>query len=85
MHRGLKRTAVLLAVAGAACLPAASAAATPQQRIIVIGDNNQVAGDDIFNAGHDNTVGSNDGGSSTARGWLDIDAVASAVTRHYLG
>ncbi|WP_033822000.1 hypothetical protein [Kitasatospora sp. MBT63] len=27
----------------------------------MIGDNNQVAGDDIFNAGRDNTVGSNDG------------------------
>ncbi|MEY2229019.1 hypothetical protein [Streptomyces sp. BF23-19] len=28
---------------------------------IVFGDLNQVAGDDVFNAGHDNTVGSHNG------------------------
>ncbi|WP_263105379.1 hypothetical protein [Kitasatospora sp. DSM 101779] len=44
-----------------------------------------MAGDDIFNVGGDNTVGSDNGGDSTSRDWLDFNAVAAAVTRHYLG
>lgn len=31
---------------------------------IVFGDLTQVAGDDVFNAGHDNTVGSHNGAAS---------------------
>ncbi|WP_405013326.1 hypothetical protein [Kitasatospora sp. NBC_01539] len=88
MTRALRRAAVLLAVTGAVCLPAASAVADSDDfnPTIVIGNHNQLAGDDIFNAGQDNTVGSNDGGSDSARaGMLDTDVYASRVVRHYLG
>ncbi|GAA4998430.1 hypothetical protein [Kitasatospora paranensis] len=85
MYRGLTRTAVLLALAGAACLPGiATAQAAGQTRTIVIGDQNQVAGSDIFNAGGDNTVGSNDG-TNAGTGRLDVSAIAAAVAKHYLG
>jgi hypothetical protein len=85
MYRGLTRTAVLLAVAGAACLPGITAAqAAGRSRTIVIGDQNQVAGDDVFNAGGDNTVGSNDG-TNAGTGRLDVAKIAVAVAKHHLG
>ncbi|GAA1116250.1 hypothetical protein [Kitasatospora arboriphila] len=44
-----------------------------------------MAGGDIFDAGGDNAVGSDNGGDPTSRDWLDFPAVATAVTRHHLG
>ncbi|MFD3469064.1 hypothetical protein ACFWWM_22330 [Streptomyces sp. NPDC058682] len=57
---------ILLAGASAASAASADDAFTVYAPVsntysIVFGDLSQVAGDDVFNAGHDNTVGSHNG------------------------
>ncbi|MFF4420970.1 hypothetical protein ACFY04_09300 [Streptomyces sp. NPDC001549] len=64
------RCALTALAAGGILLAGASAASADDFTVyapvsntysIVFGDLNQVAGDDVFNAGHDNTVGSHNG------------------------
>ena len=74
MNRTIRRTVTLLAVAGMACLPVV-AVADPQP--IVFTNINQTAGGDIFNAGHDNIVGSGDGGTTVP----GLGGVAPATER----
>ncbi|GAA2750344.1 hypothetical protein [Kitasatospora cinereorecta] len=67
MNRLITRTLTLLAVAGIAAVPTtASADAVPggNHGTVVVGNGNQVAGYDLINAGHEATVGSQNGGSS---------------------
>ncbi|MDH6133421.1 hypothetical protein P3T37_002816 [Kitasatospora sp. MAA4] len=67
MGRPVRIAVVVLAALGAVCLPTAAFAndAVPaSNNTLVIGNDNQLAGDDIFNAGHDNTVGSYNGAQS---------------------
>jgi hypothetical protein len=65
VNRTIKRAAVLLTAIGVACLPGAAIADTQQPApIFVAGNGNQVAGGDIFNAGHSNIVGSGDGATT---------------------
>ncbi len=64
MNRTVKAAAILFAAAGILCQPALAVAdASGPDHTIVIGDGNQVAGDDIFNAGCNNIVGSGNGDS----------------------
>ncbi|MEU8923671.1 hypothetical protein AB0D10_22455 [Kitasatospora sp. NPDC048545] len=68
MNHRIARTLVLLAAAGLAAVPTAASAEVVSggnHGTVIIGDNNQVAGYDIINAGHDATVGSHNGGSGT--------------------
>ncbi|MEV4616592.1 hypothetical protein AB0K43_28935 [Kitasatospora sp. NPDC049258] len=70
MNRVFKLALVLAAAAaGAAGLPGVAAADINYDSAngpwaIVLGNGNQLAGDDIFNVGRDNTVGSFNGTSS---------------------
>ncbi|MCX5214284.1 hypothetical protein OG689_34325 [Kitasatospora sp. NBC_00240] len=69
MNRTSKLLLVLAAAAGLAGLPGVAVAdvnfdATTAPWAIVLGDGNQLAGDDIFNVGGDNTVGSFNGEGS---------------------
>ncbi|MFJ8622105.1 hypothetical protein ACIRD3_04595 [Kitasatospora sp. NPDC093550] len=69
MNRCLARTLVLLAAAGLAAVPTAASAEAVSggnHGTVIIGDDNQVAGYDIINAGHDATVGSHNGASGAA-------------------
>ncbi|MER8187666.1 hypothetical protein [Kitasatospora sp. NPDC094015] len=75
MNRVIKLALVLAAAAaGAASLQGVAAAdinydASNGPWAIVLGDGNQLAGDDIFNVGRDNTVGSyNAAGSAVDAG-----------------
>lgn len=63
MNRSLKMALVAFAAAGfAAAMPGVASAHVPSSGgAVVIGDDNQIAGKDIFDAGHDNTVGSYNG------------------------
>ncbi|MFE3996681.1 hypothetical protein ACFXPW_34085 [Streptomyces goshikiensis] len=71
----------VLAAAGALSAVASPALAAPadgdSHYVFVLGNNNhvQVAEDDVFNAGRDNTVGSNDGTAPPA--------VATAAARTF--
>ncbi|MFE2550795.1 hypothetical protein ACFXGI_19945 [Streptomyces sp. NPDC059355] len=58
---------VILAGASAACADNTFTVYAPIDNTysIVFGDLNQVAGDDVFNAGRDNTVGSHNGTAPT--------------------
>ncbi|MFB7257028.1 hypothetical protein [Streptomyces nojiriensis] len=58
---------ILLAGASAACADDTFTIHAPVGNTysIVFGDLTQVAGDDVFNAGHDNTVGSHNGTAPT--------------------
>ncbi|MFE6845105.1 hypothetical protein [Streptomyces sp. NPDC057686] len=58
---------MLLAGASAACADDNFVVYAPIDNTysIVFGDLSQVAGDDVFNAGRDNTVGSHNGGTPT--------------------
>ncbi|WP_035791980.1 hypothetical protein [Kitasatospora mediocidica] len=67
MGRPVRIAVVVLAALGAVCLPTAAFAdgAVPaSNNTFVMGNDNQLAANDIFNAGHDNTVGSYNGGQS---------------------
>ncbi|MFJ1708239.1 hypothetical protein [Kitasatospora sp. NPDC088346] len=70
MNRTCKLMLVLAAAAGlAGGLPGVAVADidydnTTAPWAIVLGDGNQLAGDDIFNVGRDNTVGSYNGDGS---------------------
>ncbi|OIJ64265.1 hypothetical protein [Streptomyces mangrovisoli] len=56
----LATTAIVLGTAGAASADVTvTVSDTPATYNIVFGDWNQIAGDDVFNAGQNNTVGSN--------------------------
>lgn len=44
-----------------------------------------LAADDVFNAGHDKTVGSDNGSDAGRFGLLDTGSCAGGVVRHYLG
>ncbi|MFF7994477.1 hypothetical protein ACFZDG_32440 [Kitasatospora xanthocidica] len=69
MNRHIARTLVLLAAAGLAAVPTAASAEVVSggnHGTVIIGDDNQVAGYDIINAGNDATVGSHNGGSGVA-------------------
>ncbi|MFJ9453866.1 hypothetical protein ACIRST_02195 [Kitasatospora sp. NPDC101447] len=71
MNRRLTRTLILLAAAGLAAVPTAASAEVVSggnHGTVIVGDNNQVAGYDIINAGHDATVGSHNGASGTTAG-----------------
>ncbi|MGW6262981.1 hypothetical protein [Streptomyces sp. NPDC055085] len=62
MKRSIKCAAILLAAAALSGLPGTAMADGDMNfGDITVAGINQVAGDDIFNAGHNNTVGSNDG------------------------
>ncbi|MGR6997435.1 hypothetical protein ACU686_03845 [Yinghuangia aomiensis] len=63
VNRTLKRAAVLFTAVCAACLPSAAMAdaPTPPPTVVIVGNNNQVAGQNNFNAGQNNIVGSIDG------------------------
>ncbi|MEZ0096076.1 hypothetical protein [Streptacidiphilus sp. EB129] len=62
MNRTIKRAAVALTVLGLSCLPGTALAdARRSAPVIIIGDGNQVAGTNIFNADHDNIIGDDDG------------------------
>jgi hypothetical protein len=61
VNRSIKRAAVLLTVLGVSCLPGTAIADPGAGQVMIFGNSNQVAGGDIFNAGHDNIVGSGDG------------------------
>ncbi|GAA1231573.1 hypothetical protein GCM10009665_22290 [Kitasatospora nipponensis] len=75
MNRTVKWALVLVAAAGMAGLPGIASAHSPSNGgLVVIGDDNQIAGNDIFNAGHDNTVGSHNGSNAG----VGMGAVASA-------
>ncbi|MFD8788900.1 hypothetical protein [Kitasatospora sp. NPDC059599] len=81
MNRRIARTLVLLAAAGLAAVPTAASAEVVSggnHGTVIIGDNNQVAGYDIINAGHDATVGSHNGESGTT-GMTGTTGVASSA------
>ncbi|MDH6114705.1 hypothetical protein P3T36_001057 [Kitasatospora sp. MAP12-15] len=62
MNRTLKWALVAFAAAGIAAMPGVASAGVPSSGgAVVIGDDNQIAGQDIFDAGHNNTVGSHNG------------------------
>ena len=64
MNRTVKFAALLLVAGAVLCQPTAAVAdASGPGFTIIAGDGNQVAGDDIFNAGYDNIVGSGNGDS----------------------
>lgn len=63
MNRIVKAAALLITAAGILGQPAV-AFADSTGAAVIIGDDNQVAGDDIFNAGHDNIVGSGNGAAA---------------------
>ncbi|MEU6235811.1 hypothetical protein [Kitasatospora sp. NPDC047058] len=68
MNRRITRTLTLLAAAGIAAVPTAASAEVVSggnHGTVIIGDNNQVAGYDIINAGHDATVGSHNGSNGS--------------------
>ncbi|MEU9044906.1 MULTISPECIES: hypothetical protein [unclassified Kitasatospora] len=69
MNRCITRTLILLAAAGLAAVPTAASAEVVSggnHGTVIVGDDNQVAGYDIINAGHDATVGSHNGASGAA-------------------
>lgn len=65
--RAIRNTAAVLAAATLVSLPVTATAADYNGPKVIVNNVNQFAFGDIFNAGHDNTVGSNDG-SPTAPG-----------------
>ncbi len=67
MNRTVKAAVFLIAASGILCQPGI-AAADSVGAAVVIGDDNQVAGDDIFDAGHDNIVGSGNNGGPAGVG-----------------
>ncbi|MEY9968745.1 hypothetical protein ABIA33_006832 [Streptacidiphilus sp. MAP12-16] len=80
MNRSIKRAAVLLTVLGMSCLPGTAIADARGAGTTVVGDGNQVAGGDIFNAGHDNIVGSGDVGGGVGAGAPSADKVVLILT-----
>ncbi|MFI6697836.1 hypothetical protein ACIBJC_02460 [Streptomyces sp. NPDC050509] len=86
MNRSLRRPAlaaltVLVAAALASVSAPAFAAGPGDTNVYIIGSKVQYAGDDNFNAGRDNTVGSNNGTAppATALGTALFDSADLAV------
>ncbi|MEV7774313.1 hypothetical protein [Kitasatospora sp. NPDC086791] len=82
MNRRITGTLVLLAAAGLAAVPTVASAEVVSggnHGTVIVGDDNQVAGYDIVNAGHDATVGSfNGSGGTTGTTGVASSAMAAA-------
>ena len=78
MNRTLKRAAVLLTVAGMACLPV-TAIAEPQPTMFDNTTTSIVTGD-VFGAGHSNIVGSGDGTAPAVGGGVGAGVGATERT-----
>ncbi|MFC5667955.1 hypothetical protein ACFP3U_33945 [Kitasatospora misakiensis] len=79
MNRQIGRMLALFAAAGLAAVPTVASAdvvSGGNHGTVIVGDDNQVAGYDIIDAGHDATVGSHNGSSGVAGSAIDAAQAA---------